>query len=40
MRFAEEPILFSATAYEDRKVAALEAREAVLAVSGRTVVRG
>jgi len=40
VRFAEEPILFSATAYEDRKVAALEAREAVLAVSGRTVVRG
>ena len=34
VRFAETPIAFSATAYEDRKVAAVEAREAVLALSG------
>jgi 1-acyl-sn-glycerol-3-phosphate acyltransferase len=34
VRFAEEPIAFSAAAYEDRKVAAAEAREAVLAISG------
>jgi 1-acyl-sn-glycerol-3-phosphate acyltransferase len=33
LRFANEPIVFSAAAYEDRKVAAEEAREAVLAVS-------
>ncbi|HTV08577.1 MAG TPA: lysophospholipid acyltransferase family protein [Candidatus Aquilonibacter sp.] len=33
LRFAEGPIEFSPTAYEDRKVAAAEAREAVLAVS-------
>jgi 1-acyl-sn-glycerol-3-phosphate acyltransferase len=33
--FAEEPIAFSPAAYVDRKVAAAEAREAVLAVSGR-----
>jgi len=33
VRFAEEPIVFSAAAYEDRKVAAVEAREAVLAIS-------
>jgi 1-acyl-sn-glycerol-3-phosphate acyltransferase len=32
--FAESPIEFSAGAYEDRRVAAAEAREAVLAVSG------
>ena len=34
VRFADEPIAFSAAAYEDRKVAAAEAREAVRAVSG------
>jgi 1-acyl-sn-glycerol-3-phosphate acyltransferase len=34
LRFAEGPIAFSAAAYEDRKVAAEEARAAVLAVSG------
>ena len=34
VRFAEEPIVFSAAACEDRKVAAVEAREAVLALSG------
>ena len=34
VRFAEEPIAFSAAAYEDRRVAAVEAREAVLAISG------
>jgi 1-acyl-sn-glycerol-3-phosphate acyltransferase len=34
LRFAAEPIAFSPAAYEDRKVAAMEAREAVLAVSG------
>lgn len=34
VRFAEEPIVFSAEAYEDRKVAAVEAREAVLGLSG------
>ncbi len=33
VRFADEPIAFSAAAYEDRKVAAVEAREAVLAIS-------
>jgi len=32
VRFAEEPIVFSAAAYEDRKVAAVEAREAVVAI--------
>lgn len=32
IRFAEEPISFSAAAYEDRKVAAVEAREAVLTI--------
>ena len=32
VRFAEEPIVFSAAAYEDRKVAAVEARDAVLAI--------
>lgn len=32
VRFADEPIAFSAAAYEDRKVAAAEAREAVLAI--------
>jgi lyso-ornithine lipid O-acyltransferase len=32
VRFADEPIAFSAEAYEDRKVAAVEAREAVLAL--------
>ncbi|HEV2578179.1 MAG TPA: lysophospholipid acyltransferase family protein [Acidobacteriaceae bacterium] len=35
VRFAEEPVEFSRAALEDRKVAAAEAREAVLAVSGR-----
>jgi 1-acyl-sn-glycerol-3-phosphate acyltransferase len=35
MRFADEPIAFSAAAYEDRRVAAAEAREAVVAVSGQ-----
>jgi lyso-ornithine lipid O-acyltransferase len=35
VRFADEPIVFSAQAYEDRKVAAAEAQAAVLAVSGR-----
>jgi len=39
VRFAAEPIAFSRAAYEDRKVAAVEAREAVLAVSGRADVR-
>lgn len=39
VRFAEAPIVFSQAAYEDRKVAAEEAREAVLAVSGRQDVR-
>ena len=34
VRFAEQPIAFSAAAYEDRRVAAVEAREAVLALSG------
>jgi 1-acyl-sn-glycerol-3-phosphate acyltransferase len=34
LRFADGPIVFSAAAYEDRKVAAMEAREAVLALSG------
>jgi 1-acyl-sn-glycerol-3-phosphate acyltransferase len=34
VRFAEEPIAFSGAAYEDRKVAAVEARDAVLAISG------
>ena len=34
VRFADEPITFSAAALEDRKVAAVEAREAVLAISG------
>jgi 1-acyl-sn-glycerol-3-phosphate acyltransferase len=34
VRFADEPIAFSAAAYEDRKVAAVEAREAVLRLSG------
>jgi lyso-ornithine lipid O-acyltransferase len=33
VRFADEPIAFSAMAYEDRKVAAVEAREAVLRIS-------
>ena len=33
VRFADEPIAFSEAAYEDRKVAAFEAREAVLAIS-------
>jgi hypothetical protein len=33
VRFADEPIVFSAAAYEDRKVAAVEAREAVLRIS-------
>jgi 1-acyl-sn-glycerol-3-phosphate acyltransferase len=33
MRFAEGPIAFSAAAFADRKVAAEEAREAVVAVS-------
>ena len=33
VRFAEEPITFSPAACEDRKVAAVEAREAVLALS-------
>lgn len=37
LRFAEAPIAFSAAAYEDRKVAAEEAREAVLAISGRVM---
>jgi lyso-ornithine lipid O-acyltransferase len=32
VRFADEPIAFSAAACEDRKVAAVEAREAVLAL--------
>jgi lyso-ornithine lipid O-acyltransferase len=39
VRFAEEPIAFSPEAYEDRKIAAVEAREAVLAVSGKADVR-
>lgn len=39
VRFADEPIAFSDGAYADRKVAAVEAREAVLAVSGRADVR-
>jgi 1-acyl-sn-glycerol-3-phosphate acyltransferase len=34
VRFADEPIVFSAAAYEDRKVAAVEAREAVVRISG------
>ena len=34
VRFADEPIAFSAAAYEDRKVAAIEAREAVVRISG------
>jgi lyso-ornithine lipid O-acyltransferase len=34
VRFAEEPIAFSAEAYENRKLAAVEARDAVLAISG------
>jgi 1-acyl-sn-glycerol-3-phosphate acyltransferase len=34
LRFADGPIAFSAAAYEDRKVAAEEARAAVLALSG------
>jgi lyso-ornithine lipid O-acyltransferase len=34
VRFAEEPIAFSVAACEDRKVAAVEAREAVLSISG------
>ncbi len=34
VRFADEPIAFSAAACEDRKVAAAEAQEAVLAISG------
>jgi 1-acyl-sn-glycerol-3-phosphate acyltransferase len=33
VRFAEQPIAFSAVAYEDRKVAAIEARDAVIAIS-------
>lgn len=33
VRFADHPIAFSPSAYEDRKVAAAEAREAVLAIS-------
>jgi 1-acyl-sn-glycerol-3-phosphate acyltransferase len=33
VRFADEPIAFSAAAYEDRKVAAVEAREAVVRIS-------
>jgi 1-acyl-sn-glycerol-3-phosphate acyltransferase len=37
LRFAAEPIVFSAAAYEDRKVAAEEAREAVLAVSRQSL---
>jgi 1-acyl-sn-glycerol-3-phosphate acyltransferase len=32
VRFSEEPIAFSAAAYEDRKVAAVEARDAVIAI--------
>jgi lyso-ornithine lipid O-acyltransferase len=39
VRFAEEPVEFSTAAYEDRKIAAVEAREAVLAVSGKADVR-
>ena len=35
LRFAERPIVFSGAAYADRKVAAGEAREAVLAVEGK-----
>jgi len=35
VRFAEQPIVFSAEAYEDRKVAAAESQEAVVALSGR-----
>jgi len=34
VRFADEPIAFSAEAYENRKLAAVEAREAVLRISG------
>jgi 1-acyl-sn-glycerol-3-phosphate acyltransferase len=34
IRFADHPVAFSPAAYEDRKIAAAEAREAVLAVSG------
>ena len=33
VRFASQPVAFSAAAYDDRKVAAEEARESVLAVS-------
>ncbi len=33
VRFADEPVAFSRAAYEDRKVAAMEAREAVVAVA-------
>jgi 1-acyl-sn-glycerol-3-phosphate acyltransferase len=33
VRFADEPIAFSTAAYEDRKVAAIEAREAVVRIS-------
>jgi 1-acyl-sn-glycerol-3-phosphate acyltransferase len=32
LRFADEPIAFSAAAYANRKLAAMEAREAVLAI--------
>jgi 1-acyl-sn-glycerol-3-phosphate acyltransferase len=39
VRFADEPVEFSTAAYEDRKIAAVEAREAVLAVSGKADVR-
>lgn len=35
VRFAEEPVAFSQAAYGDRKLAAVEARDAVLAVSGK-----
>jgi 1-acyl-sn-glycerol-3-phosphate acyltransferase len=37
IRFAPEPIAFSAAAFDDRKIAAAEARAAVLAVAAETV---
>lgn len=39
VRFADDPIAFSQAAYEDRKLAAIEAREAVLAVSEKANVQ-
>lgn len=37
IRFASQPVAFSAAAYQDRKVAAEEARDSVLAVSRQAV---